>query len=340
MNKEEKIRRKRKQLILRYSLFTVLVLVGVGIGILLRPYLFPEIPETYKQRRSGGNEYINPLIDFETVESTRIKEILDLEEKLEKYAWDKTLTPQKSKVSHISIYLKDLNSGGWIGVNEEEEFTPASLLKLPLMIAAYKVAESTPGYLERSIVYEKEPSEVEQITMPTQSLEEGKEYTLEELIRRVIIYSDNAALQAIEKLIDYPDVEKVYDDLGVKNPYEYEMIDLMTVKSYASFFRILYNASYLNKDMSTKALKLLSETNYDKGISAGIPNNIQIADKFGEREYTGGFPYENKQLHNCGVIYHPTKPYILCVMTRGGNFEALQNTLKEVSNIVYNTVNN
>jgi hypothetical protein len=58
---------------------------------------------------------------------------------------------------------------------------------------------------------------------------------------------------------------KVYTELGVPlpknndNPNE----EFISVKDYASFFRILYNASYLNREYSETALKLLSETLYN-----------------------------------------------------------------------------
>ncbi len=33
------------------------------------------------------------------------------------------------RASHISVYFRDLNNGPWFGINEKEEFSPASLLK-------------------------------------------------------------------------------------------------------------------------------------------------------------------------------------------------------------------
>ena len=338
LSKEEKRKRKRIRNIQNILLYSILIIIGIGIGILFKTLYPTDVLNIYSQTRSGGNEYINPLIDFESVESTRIQTLVSLEDSLKEYIKDSTQYPEETNISHISVYFKDLNSGAWIGIDEEEEFSPASLLKLPLMITSFKLAESDPTFLQNSIKYQKEESYVEQITLPEQPLIEGETYTLEELISRLIVYSDNEALLMIEKLLPYEEVVKVYSDLGLKNPYEYGMEDNMTVKEYATFFRILYNATYLNKDMSTKALKLLSETTYDRGISTGIPVDIKIADKFGEREYVDGLTYERKQLHDCGIIYYPQKPYLLCVMTKGRDFNSLQEVLQDISKIVYKEV--
>jgi beta-lactamase class A len=138
--------------------------------------------------------------------------------------------------------------------------------------------------------------------------------------------------------IDTQKIYQVYKDLGVditeaeSNPSG----NILSVKNYAAFFRILYNASYLNTDMSEKALKLLSQIKFTKGLKAGIPSDVNISHKFGERQYlsTG-----EKQLHDCGIVYHPTKPYLICVMTRGNDFAAQTNMIKKVSASVYNYVN-
>ena len=42
----------------------------------------------------------------------------------------------------ISFYYRDLNHGAWIGINENEKYTPSSLLKVTIMIAYFKEAES------------------------------------------------------------------------------------------------------------------------------------------------------------------------------------------------------
>lgn len=313
-------------------------ILGFVFGILYKVF-FPTSEEvSFKQTRAGGYEFINPLIDFETTDSAKIGNLVKLESDLKRYVNKKIDNYKLSNVSHISIYYKDLNSGAWIGINEDERFSPASLLKLPIMIATYKLAESQKDLLEKTIVFTREGTGVKQNILPENHLEEGKTYTLDQLIEQLIKYSDNDALYPIEQLTNYESLAQIYIDLGLRNPYEPENENTMTAKDYASFFRILYNASYLNKEMSEKALKLLSQTEYDDGLSAGIPENITIANKFGERDYMDSPIYERKQLHDCGMIYHPSKPYLLCVMTKGSNLESLQQVIREISSTIYTKV--
>jgi len=42
-----------------------------------------------------------------------------------------------------------------------------------------------------------------------------------------------------------------------------------------------------------------------------------------------------KQLHDCGIIYHPSKPYILCIMTKGEEIEELASVIADISRLVF-----
>jgi beta-lactamase class A len=124
---------------------------------------------------------------------------------------------------------------------------------------------------------------------------------------------------------------RVYKDLGMSSPTDagnYE-IDAVT---YSRFFRVLYNSTYLSRTMSEYALELLSRGSFSDGLPAGVPNGVLVAHQFGERTHpaTG-----ERQLHDCGIVYAPTRPYLLCVMTRGKEFKQLASVISDISREVY-----
>jgi beta-lactamase class A len=104
------------------------------------------------------------------------------------------------------------------------------------------------------------------------------------------------------------------------------------VKGYSSIFRLLYNSSFLDTENSEKLLATLSESSFNQGLRQGVPENIKISHKFGEREIT---KTGEKQLHDCGIIYYPTNPYLLCVMTKGKDFKELTRIIGHISSEVY-----
>jgi len=165
-------------------------------------------------------------------------------------------------------------------------------------------------------------------------LESEKEYTTIDLIERMIKYSDNNAYDLL--LNHFPDDElmRIYNDLGVNisRANSDPAGNILTIRDYASFFRILYNATYLNPEMSEKALRILSGIDFKYGIKRGIPSDVITSHKFGERYYleTG-----EKQLHDCGIVYKIQGPYLLCIMTRGKDFNNLSKIIGEISKITY-----
>jgi beta-lactamase class A len=281
-----------------------------------------------------GFKFINPLLecdiggeDMEFIELKPFKKDLQaLVDSLKAKDW----------IDYGAVYFRDLNNGPWFGINEKEKFTPASLSKVPLMMAYYKEVETRPEALHRSIKFEGLQDENRyQNIRPSHGLEPGKMYSVEDLIRRMIVYSDNNAAMLLNKDVDQKTLVAVFTDLNVPLPIGSHN-DIMTVKQYAAFFRILFNASYLSREMSEKALELLARTEFRDGIVGGIPPGVQVAHKFGERDYTGR--NSKKQLHDCGIVYYPEHPYLICVMTRGESFERLDDSIREISAFVFKKV--
>jgi len=229
-------------------------------------------------------------------------------------------------------------NGPWFGINEKDNFAPASLLKVPLMIAYLQYAEHDPGILQSTILYDKEIEDfATQNILPDKKLELGKSYSVEELIYRMIAYSDNVAKNLLMDNINYEALDAVYIDLGIILPDSLEKTDFITAKEYSSFFRVLFNASYLNKEMSEKALAILSRATFRTGIVAGVPSDVIVAHKFAER---GDLSNETVQLHDCGIVYHKKRPYLLCVMTYGRDFKKIDEIIREISEITYKEIDN
>ncbi len=289
-----------------------------------------------KALRQGNLGFINPLL--ECADDSRFHILLPFKYKINNYIQ----TRSSKKISHVSVYFRDLNGGPAFGINEDENFTPASLLKVPLMMCYFAQEESDPGLLSMKIQYEEDTGKNdEQNFKPREKMQSGKSYTVDELISRMIIYSDNEAAKILDDNISDELKIKTYRDLGIEVPGVRGADDFMSVKEYSSFFRILYNASYLGRRMSNKALQILSESNFNDGLEKGVPPGIVISHKFGEKKYVDGNTKEiiGIQLHDCGIVYHPVKPYLLCIMTRGEKFEEMSKVISEISKIIYGEVN-
>jgi len=287
------------------------------------------------EKREGGFDFINPLLECDTAEDIwKNRELQPFKKTVEEFLGKKM---DKSWADTVTVYFRELNDGLWFSIGDAEHFTVASLRKVPMMIALLKQAEHSPGFLEKKVIFPgKRDYTLAQNIRPSSVLQPGQSYAVGELISRMIAYSDNNAFTLLAGIVDERELEKVYQALNVRPPgKEHGEEDFQSVFTYASFFRVLYNATYLNRDMSEKALEALTKTDFQSGLVKGLPPSVAAAHKFGEHSDTAT---QNKQLHDCGIVYYPKHPYLLCVMSKGKDFDHLDDAIAAISQVVYEQV--
>ncbi len=246
---------------------------------------------------------------------------------------------QEGKATRISVWIRDLTSGQTASNNENQRYEPASLLKLPLMIAYFKVAEIEPSILNTMLPYATSSAiDNGQQDIPSPSnFVVGQSYTVEQHIENMMINSDNNSASVLQSHIDQTIFTNTLLDLGIKilSSDNTGYRDLVTAKTYATIMRTLYNASYLNRDYSEKSLEIMTKSAF-KGISEPLPANTKVAHKFGEREVDAADGSAlTREFHDCGIVYKNNNPYSLCIMTQGKSFDDLQTVIKNISQLVY-----
>ena len=246
----------------------------------------------------------------------------------------KSLTDSNT-ADFVSVYLRDLNTGHWTGVNEDEKYHPSSMLKVLGMMSYFKRTEKEPVILYKKLYYEPKIYEG-QYYKPDRKFDSGL-YSIEELIKNMIIYSDNSVLNILDEEDMNNIFNKIYNTFQLPLSTDKDDIDgFMSPRSYSALFRILYNSTYLSRNLSEKALKLLTQTTFNKGLVDGVPKDTVVAHKFGEYTYEMvNNKIERRELHDCGIVYYPNHPYLICIMTRGSDFSRLEFVIKSISKTVY-----
>ena len=314
----------------RWVIVLVSLLVGGGLGFAYASSQEPAAPVLSEQREIQSTyPFINPLLacgdeNFSHISNSRVAELEDKVTQL--------INAEKvsGTVTEGAVYFRQLNSGPWFGVNEDTLFTPGSLLKVPLILSVYAHAENDSSFFNKTILYEGGAAEAKEHYVSAQ-IQPGGQYTVSDLVRATLVDSDNNAALLLVQLISKEELNNAYSQLGILVPSEGDSYT-MTVRTYASFFRILYNATYLNHVDSNRVLQLLSQTTFTDGLVAGVPQGVGVAHKFGERAIEGG---DTEQLHDCGVVYKANHPYLLCVMMRGAQFDSLAHVIRDISKLVY-----
>jgi beta-lactamase class A len=312
----------------------LILAVGLGAGFLLSFLLHPAILRDHAVRESSGR-LTNPLLDFEVAGLPELQELRPFHDEL-KDVIGKLKT--EGYADDIAVYFRDLNNGLWMGVDESREFVPGSLYEVPLIIACLSQAKRDPAFLERLVRFTGMPVRPGEVRFgPSTSLQVGKEYTVLELIQRTARRSDDGAALLLKALVDPAVLRKVYFTLHIDAGETLSTDGAFSPVDYGRFFRILFNASYLNREMSELALGEFAQSEFRHGLVAGLPQGVLAAHKFGEY-LVGSGAQERHLLHDCGIVYFPGRPYLICVMTSGRDIDKLAHAIAAVSGFVFRQV--
>jgi len=299
----------------------------------------PLIEEITKSPRTSNFTLVSPHIAYMTRE-----EFLDKQKNyIPSYTGLKLIMNEtvknksKERDFKYGIYFEDLNTGAWVGINERDKFVPASLMKIPVVVGILKKVEDGGLTLDTKVTVHKEDVDNNYGELGGRGFEQN--YTLFELINYTLYYSDNTALLSLRDSIDDADVIDAMIVLGItyKTQVEYpnskDGLVFISPKDYSNIFRTLYYSGYLRRQHSQLMLELLASTSFKNGLPAGVPKNVTVSHKIGSftRE---GKPY----YHDCGIIYAPDKPYILCIMTSDLSLEESNQLMEKISKDAYDYV--
>jgi len=314
-----------------YLIICIAICISFGSGILIEREVIHKVC-------TSGYKYINPSLWCPGSNVNSKQEYNLLSEKISGYL---TQEETSGNLKRGSVYFRDLEDGPTFGINSQEEFVPASLLKVPLMITYLRLAENMPSLLGTKLKFELQaiPNQ-QQFFKPSHGIEQGGVYSIQELLFDMIAYSDNYSYYLLTEYLSSinpsaNELLKTYQELGIIEPNN-DTDQTISTKDYAAIFRTLYNTSYLSKQSSEMALSMLDAADFDKGLVAGVNKDETVAHKFGERSDPPG---NLKQLHDCGIIYNSKNPYLLCIMTEGNDFNKLLGIIDNVSKMVNDEVN-
>lgn len=321
-----------RELLSKKIIILGVLVIGGFIGFLVEPYVLH-----HGSSCVSDLHFIKPNLDCDIYDD-KVEALANLRDKMRMFIAGVEKT---GKAERVSVFVRDLNTSRFAGVGDTDVYYMASLLKTPLVIGGYKLAEVEPKILDQELVYAGKPNLYsEQIIKVEDELQVGKSYSIRELMRRSVVNSDNTAAQMLYEY--YPDefMDRIMDALGVqtKKPTG-EAENLVTPRSYGNIFRSLYNASYLTKEYSDETLKTLTQVTFDKGATSKLPKDVLVAHKFAERTIidSTNSNLTKKQFHECGIVYakNSKEPYIFCIMTEGDSYDDLENVVADISLLIY-----
>lgn len=296
-----------------------LLIIGVSVGWLLKTADEKDSTQQLQQTYSLLSKRIlidNPndtLLDFRPLKSN-IQKYID----------------ENIGQDNISLYFEYLPTGSSIGFSEDKELIGASLLKLPVVINVYKLAEEGKINLDESVALKKDWLNSGYGTLYERG--EGYKLTIREAVRYALEQSDNTAAKLLFDVLvkeQGSNSIRILDFVDANYAVAPSQTVLIGSQSYSSIIKCLYFSCYLSKDDSQQILRYLTMSSADNRLVEHLPTGIVVAHKIGS--------YEDTIQSDCGVVYLDKRNYMLCIMVQGSDHQASEQ-IAELSKIVYDAV--
>jgi beta-lactamase class A len=275
------------------------------------------------QIREKNSTYVKPLLLTDVMVQDR--SMIGLKDEIQ------GLLNQKIKGNQLqvaSVYVRKMDNGAHISINENEVFNPASLMKLAYLITYLEEADYNPGRLQKKIYFDNHFEGGNSQNIVDFKLQEKSYYTIAQLLEAMIVYSDNDATMLLMQNLNNGVFTKLFSDLQLPPPPKQGEY-FIGVEDFSKFFRVLYSSTYLSTSSSEYAISLLLKSTFRDGICSSLDPKIPVAHKFGERVLNSV-----AQLHEFGIVYYNNSPYLIGVMSKGRSLTPLKETLGEISSLV------
>jgi beta-lactamase class A len=237
----------------------------------------------------------------------------------------------------IALYVSNLRDGASMGINEEMEFEPASLNKIPLAILVMRDIEKGAYTLEDEMTIKEEDVDTHSGTLYEKV---GQPITVRDLVHAMLSESDNTAFKVLNQRVTQKDWETLSEYLNYynlkqdKTSKEKDLLYTTTPEANARIFTSLYLSTLLNAEHSELILKDLENSTFNVESLARLPPEVRVVQKLGTYYYS-----EEKYYHRCGILYLPEGGrFFYCIMTSGASSKEAEKIIGDSVNMIYTYV--
>ncbi|KXK13310.1 MAG: beta-lactamase [Chloroflexi bacterium OLB14] len=254
----------------------------------------------------------------------------------------------------ISVSVYDLETNQEININADVLMHPASVMKVPVMMEVFRLAQAGTLSLDDEIeLYNSFHSIVDnsqyQLNIDDDSdktlyTKIGEKETIRELNRLMIIRSSNLATNVLMDKVGTKAINDFIQALGIKDMTVLRLIEdklayglginnAFSARATTYMMRLIAEGKVVSKQASDEMIQVMLGQEFNESIPALLPKDVKVAHKTGWNE---------DLFHDSGIVFPPNrKPYAITLFTDGfpenDNSQA-HKCMAEVSKLVYESI--
>lgn len=246
-----------------------------------------------------------------------------------------TLMKQYPKI-HPAVYVWEYENGKYLEINADEQFSAASIIKLPILVRLFKSIELNQMTIYDEMVltdYYKASG-----SGNLQYMKSGKKFSLDSLAKTMIQDSDNSATNMImSKIGGMDDINIGLRDWGISKTYvrtwlpDLNGTNKTTANDMAKILYNLDNPGFLNINSREYIIDYMSHVKNNKLIAAGLGEGAMLVHKTGDI---------GSMLGDAGIVFAPNgQKYIVVILAnRPYNSPEGKEFIVKASNLIYKSI--
>ncbi|MBF0215918.1 MAG: serine hydrolase [Candidatus Omnitrophica bacterium] len=214
------------------------------------------------------------------------------------------------------VVVRDLYKGWELSHNSDAPFPSASMVKIPIMASCLVAAAQGKIKLDAAVKLNKKDKFGGSGLL--KKMAPGSEFTLDELMGRMIYDSDNTATNMITTALGQGYINDSFKALGLPNTNfsrrvaDYAMRDkgvenYTTAADIAGILEKMYRRELVNAKVSDKGLMIMKLQRVNDRIPKYLPVDISVAHKTG---------LEKGVCHDAGIIFTEKGDLLVSVLTK------------------------
>lgn len=231
---------------------------------------------------------------------------------------------------NIGFFYKNLVTGETSRYHGDMPLVAASVIKLPLMMEAFRQFDAGELDLNAHVLIRPE-SKVPSCGVLTY-LHDGIDVTVSDLVTLAIIVSDNTATNLLMDLVGIERVNAFLDAHGARvTRLRRKMFDresaakgiqnIITAEEIGMLLEKLYRRELISPKCSTQMINLLKNQQLNGKIPFRFTEDVEIAHKTGEDDHI---------THDVGIVYTES-PFILCICSNHVNVPDVERMMQDIA---------
>lgn len=222
-----------------------------------------------------------------------------------------------------AVVVKRIDDGVGVAIDADHVFYAASLFKVAVMMEAFHQRDA--GLLDFGEAYVVSDY-YDGFDLGPRALRHCQTVTLEEALRAMMGVSDNVAAVLVQDRVGARFVNEALSQLGAHDTALLSDDLPTTAADQALLMEAIARGEAVSREASQEMLNLLGSETFDFGLPQGLPEGTLVAHKTG---------LWHNATHDAGIVFAPSGPYVIAVLTDGGFESDAAGVIADVSRIVY-----